>query len=240
MLGKRDGIFWAAAAIFVVALVLTALWGQQYLLLLAAAYLLRPTVHSLGFARKLIDERQMEIQYRASNVAFAALVLGNAALIVYLMRIDDHVWEMVGGVLMVGLAVRALAGLLLVGDPAVAGQRILYAIGLLAGLFAAMDAGFPGVFVAVLPGLVVAGLGFASRLYPRPVAALVGVVVVLFCVLMLPPALRQPGGPNWGTAVTFGLILVPLITAALCLWRGASTIDESEAATPTTAANPGR
>lgn len=228
MLGKRDGIFWTAATIFVVALALSAALGQQYMLLLMAAYLLRPTVHSLGFAPKLIDERQLQIQYRASNVAFAALVLGNSLLFVHLMRIDDHTWEMVGALLMIALAVRALAGLLLVGDLAAAGQRILYSVGLLAALFAAMDAGFPVIFVAVLPGLAVVGLGVASRRYPRPVAAAVGAVMTFFCVMMLPRALRQPGGANWGTAVTFGLILLPLIIAASCLWRGSSSTDERE------------
>lgn len=228
MLGKRDGIFWAATTICVVALALSAARGQQYLLLLAAAYLLRPTVHSLGFAPKLIDERQLQIQYRASNVAFAALVLGNSVLFVHLMRIDDHTWEMVGALLMIALAVRALAGLLLVGDLAAAGQRILYAVGLLAALFSAMDAGLPVVFVAVLPGIAIMGLGVASRRYPRVIAAAVGVVTVLFCAMMLPRALQQPSGPNWGTAVTFGLVLLPLIIAAFCLWRGASPTDERE------------
>jgi hypothetical protein len=77
---KRDSIFWAATAIFVLSLALVVVYGQQYLLLMACAYLLRPTLHSLGFARHLVDERQLQIQYRASNVGFAALVIGNALM----------------------------------------------------------------------------------------------------------------------------------------------------------------
>jgi len=224
---RRDPIFWAATAIFVLSLVLVVVFGQQYLLLMAGSYLLRPTLHSLGFAKTLVDERQMQIQYQASNVAFAALVLGNAAMILYLMGKDDHTWEMVGGVLAAGLTVRALSQLLLVGDLALTGKRILIAVGLLAGLFSAMDAGFPGVLLAVLPGLVLVGLGLAAPKAPRAVAGIIVGIAVLFCLLMLPRAIRQPGGPNWGTYLTFGIILVPLLTAAICLWRGASP-DEAE------------
>jgi len=224
---RRDPIFWAATAIFVLSLVLVVVFGQQYLLLMAGSYLLRPTLHSLGFAKKLVDERQMQIQYQASNVAFAALVVGNAAMILYLMGKEDHSWEMVGGVLAAGLTVRALSQLLLVGDLALAGRRILIAVGLLAGLFAAMDAGFPGVLFAVLPGLVLVGLGLAAPKAPRAVAGIIVGIAVLFCLLMLPRAIRQPGGPNWGTYLTFGIILAPLLTAAVCLWRGASP-DEAE------------
>ncbi len=228
MLAKRDGIFWAATAISGVALVLTAAWGQQFLLLLAASYLLRPTVHSLGFAPKLIDERQLQIQYRASNVAFVALVLGNVVLYGHLMHVDDHTWEMVGALLAISLAVRALTGLLLVGDPVVAGRRILYSVGVLAAVFAALDAGFPEVFLAVLPGLAIAGLGMVSHRHPRLAAVITGALPLIFCALILSMAFRRPGGPNWGTAVTLGLIVTPLIIAAICLWRGASPTEERE------------
>jgi hypothetical protein len=141
------------------------------------------------------------------------------------MAKGDHTWEMVGGVLAAGLAVRALSQLLLVGDLALTGKRILIAVGLLAGLFGAMDAGFPGILLAVLPGLLLVGLGLASQKAPRAVAGIIAVLVALFCLRMLPPAIRQPGGPNWGSALTFGIILVPLLTAARCLWRSASPDD---------------
>jgi hypothetical protein len=226
MLRKRDPIFWAATAIFVLSLMLNMAFGQQWLLLMVAAYLLRPTLHSLGFARKLVDERQLQIQYRASSVGFAALLIGNAVLILYLMGKNDHTWEMVGGVLMVSLAVRALAGLLLVGDPAVAGQRIVVAVGLLTALFGAMDGGFRGAFVAVLPGLALAGLGLASRKAPRVIAGILFVVTLLLGVQILLLAIRRHGGPNWGTWLTLGILGVPLISAAFCLWRGATADDD--------------
>ena len=234
MLDKRDQIFWTATGIFVLSLVLNIVAGQQYLLLMVAAYLLRPTLHSLGFAKKLVDERQMQIQYRASSVAFAALVIGNIVLILHLMRLGDHTWEMVVGLLTTGLAVRALAGLLLVGDPSVAGQRILVSVGLLVALFGAMDAGFPGALVAVLPGLALVALGLASPKWPRAIASILFAIAALLCLQILPRALRPPGGPNWGTALTLGLLIVPLVTAAFCLLRGAAVPDD-DASSPSSA-----
>jgi hypothetical protein len=234
MLDKRDQIFWTATGIFVLSLVLNIVAGQQYLLLMVAAYLLRPTLHSLGFVKKLVDERQMQIQYRASSVAFAALVIGNIVLILHLMRLGDDTWEMVVGVLTTGLAVRALAGLLLVGDPSVAGQRILVSVGLLVALFGAMDAGFPGALVAVLPGLALVALGLASPKWPRAIAGILFAVAALLCLQILPRALRPLGGPNWGTALTLGLLIVPLVTAAFCLLRGAAVPDD-DASSPSSA-----
>ena len=163
MLHRRDPIFWAATAIFVLSLALAKFVDDGFLMLLVASYLLRPALHSLGFARKLVDERQMQIQYQASNVAFTALVIGNIVVILYLMGKDDHTWEMVNAVLMVGLAVRAIAGLLLVGDPAVAGPRIVMAVGAFLCLFGVVEGGLPGGIVHGLPGLAVIGLG---RVYP--------------------------------------------------------------------------
>ena len=67
MLGKRDPIFWAATFIFVVALVLMVAVDESWILLMLASYLLRPTLHSVGLAPKLIDERQLAIQYRSTT-----------------------------------------------------------------------------------------------------------------------------------------------------------------------------
>ncbi len=224
MLGKRDAIFWAACVIFAAALGLGAARGQAWLLLAVGAYLLRPTLHSLGLARQLVDERQMEIHYRASNVGFAALVAGNIVVILALMARGDHAWEMAVAVLVVGLAARALTGLLLVGDPAVAGQRILVSVGLLVAIFAALDAGWPYVLVAVLPGLAVAGLGAIAPRFGRASATVCGVCAAAFGALILGTALARPGGANWGTAVALVLICLPLAAAAACFWRaGAGT-----------------
>jgi len=225
MLGTRDPIFWSASAIFAVALALGMIVDNGFFLLMIAAYLLRPTLHSLGFFRALIDERQMQIQCRAGNVAFVAMVLGNVALILSLMSQGNHLWESVLAVVLIGLAVRGLAGLLMVGDPALSGRRIIITVGLFFTLFGVVEGGVSGAMAHIVPGLVVIAVGFAARRAPRPVAVGVAVLSVGFAGVIAGPALRQRGGPNAGTALVLAVVVVPLVTAAVLLWRGAAAGD---------------
>lgn len=225
MLHRRDAIFWAATGIFVVSAVLAAAVDQGFLLLAVASYLLRPALHSLGFFMKLVDERQMQIQYQASNVAFTALVIGNIVVILHLMAKGDHTWEMVNAVLMIGLAVRAIAGLLMVGDPAVAGPRIVMAVGAFLCLFGVMEGGLPGGLVHGLPGLAVIGLGLAARKAPRTVASVLFVLSMALIVLVVGTAYRRQG-VNWGTGITVLLLGGPLLTAGFCILRGAAARDD--------------
>lgn len=222
MLGKRDPIFWAASVLFAVSLVLAVMFGQQWLLLMVAAYLLRPTLHSLGLARKLADERQLQIQYQASNVGFAMMVIGVIVVMLVLMQRGDHTWEMLVGVLMVGLAARALAGLVLVGDPLVGGVRIIVSIGLLLTVFGAVEGGIGGVMSHVVPGLAVVALGLAGRRWPQVVGYLVLVGTVTLLVMISGVALRRTSGAAWGTMLAMLLIGAPAITAGLSLLRGAA------------------
>lgn len=238
MLGKRDPIFWTASAIFTVALALGGMVHNGFFLLMVPAYLLRPTLHSLGFFLRLIDERQMQIQYRASNVAFTVMVLGNIALILSLMREDNHLWESVLAVVLVGLAVRALAGLLMVGDPAVGGTRILMTVGLFFVLFGVVEGGASGGIAHVLPGLVVIAVSVWARKQPRVVAIGVTVLAIAFTGVLVGPALRQRHAPTADTALVFCLIVVPLLTAAVLLWRGASSDTHSTEESPSTASAP--
>ena len=73
---KRDPIFWWASGIFILALVLFALTEiDTYLTLMVLAYLLRPTLASLGMAKKYVDERQMSLNYRSGNIAFFVMMI---------------------------------------------------------------------------------------------------------------------------------------------------------------------
>lgn len=222
MLGKRDTIFWAASAIFTVSLLLAAVYGQEWLLLMVVSYLLRPTLHSLGFARRLADERQLQIQYQASNVGFAAMVIGVVIVMLVLMRRGDHAWEMLVAVLMLGLAARALAGLLLVGDPLNGGVRIIVSIGLLLAAFGVAEGGIGGAMSHILPGLAVVALGVAGRRWPRAVGYVVLVLAAGLVITLAGPAMRRPAGNGWGFLVTMALICVPTITAGVCLLRAAA------------------
>lgn len=221
MLAKRDPIFWAATAIFALALILGATIDNSFLLLGVAAYLLRPTIHSMGFARTLIDERQLSIQYQASNVAFAALVLGNIVVILHLMAKGDHSWELINAVLLGAIAVRALAGLLLVGDPAVAGPRIAMAVGAFLALFGAMEGESSGIVAHIIPGAVLIALGYAGSKAPRAIAYLLLAIVAVALGALVFTALQSHTTFGWGSLWALTLINVPLIVAALCMLRGA-------------------
>ena len=225
MLGKRDPIFWAATFIFVVALVLMVAVDESWILLMLASYLLRPTLHSVGLAPKLIDERQLAIQYRASSLALAVIMLGNVIVTLVLMRRGDHTWEMVLAVLLAAITARALGGLLLVGDSVGAGKRILVSIGVLAALFEALDAGVPWGFVAVLPGAALAALGFYARRQPRIVASVVAVLIVALIAAYAVSMLRSDGRALWGRALAGLFLITALAAAAIALWRskGAGT-----------------
>ncbi len=222
MLGKRDGIFWVASAILVASLLLAALVGNAFLLLLVASYLLRPTLHSLGFFPKLTDERQLFIQYRASNVGFVAMIVGVIIVILLLMAKGDHTWEMLLAVLMAALALRALAGVLMVGDPLVAGVRILVATGLLLALFGIAEGGLSGAGAHVIPGLLVVGVGLAGKRWPRPVAILVLVLSACVVIAMTRSILAGGHGRGWGEVEALLFLTMPPIVAAVCLLRASA------------------
>jgi hypothetical protein len=238
MLRKRDPIFWAATGIFVLALVLAKLVDDGFLLLMVGAYLLRPTLHSLGFAKKLVDERQLQIQYRASNVGFAAMVIGNIVVVFYLMGQQDHAWELVNAVLLIGLAVRALTGLLMVGDLSAAGPRILFAVGLFLCLFGIIEGGGLSLdsLAHGIPGLVVIGIGFAARRWPKAIAGILLVFVAFIAAWLVNRALRGSGPVGWGEVVTLLLIATPLVVAAACLLRARPDTDHGTPARAATVA----
>jgi hypothetical protein len=216
----RDPIFWTASGLFVLALVLAAVAGEAWLLLMAGAYLLRPTLYSAGLFRRLVDERQMLIQARASSAGFAAMVLGTVVVILVLMRRDDHTWEMLVAVLMVALAARALASLLLTGDVAAIGPRILISVGAFLALFGVLEGvESPGSFVAhIVPGLAIAGLGFLATRAPRLVGWLVlAAAVAALAGIVSSATSDRPGA--WGTAVALALMGVPAAIAAIALLR---------------------
>ena len=73
---KKDPIFWCASGIFVLALLLFAVTNQQlWLFMMIISYMLRPTLASLGVAKRYVDERQMSIYYRSGNIGFAVMII---------------------------------------------------------------------------------------------------------------------------------------------------------------------
>jgi hypothetical protein len=139
---KKDHVFWTATAIFLLSLALAGITRNQlWLFLMVASYLLRPTLASFGIARRSTDERQMSIQYRSGNIAFAVMMATSIGLAIWLNAHDDKSWEMFNIVIMLGLATKALFNVLLQKNYREVGSRIIIAAGLLALLFVTAENG---------------------------------------------------------------------------------------------------
>jgi hypothetical protein len=210
---RRDSIFWMATGIFVLAILLAAITRDQlWLFLMVGSYLLRPTLASLGLARRSTDERQMSIQYRSGNIAFAVMIVASIVLAVMQELKGDKSWEMFNIVIILGLATKALFNVLLVKNYREVGSRIIMAVGMLVLLFVAVENGFTlGGLIESAPWILIVGIGWISRKFPRTIAALVFVVsaALLFIILSKGFTVAQ--------LATATLVCIPLITAGVCL-----------------------
>jgi hypothetical protein len=211
---KKDWIFWCATGIFVVSCVLAAATrNDQWLFLMVVSYLLRPTIASLGLAHRLVDERQMSIQYRSGNIAFAFMLATAIVMAIMQQMKGDHSWELFNIVIIVGLAAKALFNVLLVKDYREAGSRIIMAIGLLAMLFVAAENGLTlaGLMEAA-PWLVIVGIGLLSRKFPKTIGAIIFAVTALLLVFILGK------GFTVGQIATAAVVCVPMGLAGACLF----------------------
>lgn len=214
---KKDPIFWAAAAIFIAALLIAMVsQNQLWFSLMIGSYLLRPTLASLGIGRRLVDERQISLQYRSGNIAFAVMIITSIILAAKLSAEDNHDWEMFALVIALGLATKALMNVFLAKNYRQGATKIIITVGLLITLFVAMETaseGFnPGMLMHFLPGLAIVAIGWISKFYPRAVAILVFIatIALLFGILSK--------GFTWGQIGTAVIIAIPLLTAGVCLY----------------------
>jgi len=208
---KRDRIFYSACGIFLVGIILAILDYEVGLLFLVGAYLLRPTLHAFDLADKYADERQVVIHSRSGNVAFIAVML--AAVGFSLLRVSRGEYaEELYSIIFIGIAARAMVGLLMTGDLRKAGPIIIIAIGLLISLFALFSSGFttPGFLVTGL-GLVFAATGLLGRKYPRSVAMVMAVIAV---VLIFYFDLYQIKQVNMAMLI----VVLAMLTAAVCFY----------------------
>jgi hypothetical protein len=142
------------------------------------------------------------------------------------MSKNDHTWELINAVLLAGLAIRAVAGLLMVGDLAVAGQRMLVATGLLLCLFGLLEGGLSLESMQhTIPGLVIAGLGVAARARPRAVSTMVLTLIAGLVALLATQLWGRDGVPTLGAVFALSLIFSPMALAAICLWRSSRASD---------------
>lgn len=184
---KKDPIFWGATGIFIAALVLAALTqNDQWLFLMVASYLLRPTLASLGLTKGRIDERQMSIQYRSGNIAFTVMLVASIVLAITQRMKGDHSWELFNIVIILGLVSKALFNVLLVKNYPEAGARIIMTAGLLVVLFVAAENGPTlGGLIESAPWLAIVAVGWIARKYPKPVGALIFAVTAALLFFML-------------------------------------------------------
>jgi hypothetical protein len=212
---KKDPVFWWATGIFVLALALFAVTQNQFwLALMIGSYLLRPTLASLGIAKRYVDERQLNIHYRSGNIGFAVILIVCVIFAVKLGAENNHDFELFAAAIIIGLAAKALFNVILTKNIRETASKILIGVGLLVALFASLDAGsFTGIIISVLPGLVIAGLGLFASKYPR----VIGVVTIVLAVAAMIFLLTYKKG--WGQVVTAAVIGIPLLLAGTGLYR---------------------
>jgi len=220
---KRDPIFWWATGIFVLALLLMAVTRNQFwLVLMIGSYLLRSTLASLGFARRYVDERQMSIHYRSSNIAFVVMIITCVILAIKLNADGNPEWEMFNVAIIVGLATKALFNVLLVTNLRAAATKVIIATGLLLTLFVSMesvDEGFSlGTFLRVGSMLAIAGVGLLSKKFPRIAGGMMFAITAVLAFVILKKGLTI------AQVATTLIVAVPLATAAAFLF----TRDKSE------------
>ncbi|HOP06334.1 MAG TPA: hypothetical protein PLF13_03490 [candidate division Zixibacteria bacterium] len=206
---KRDPIFYSALGIFALGLIAAAFQQNWAIVLLVGAYLLRPALNVLNLAGKYEDERQNQIHSRSGNIGFLVLIIGIVALIVVRTSRGEPGDELYG-LLFVGLAARALSGLLMVGEPRTAGTVILISIGLLYLLFNAAEGLTLESLMNSTPGWAILILGLLSRKFPRPIALIV-IALSLFLFYFF-------GLYKSEQIVVTLLLFVPLVVSAGCLW----------------------
>jgi hypothetical protein len=217
-MSKKDPIFWGAASIFVLAIALFAVTQNQlWLALLVGSYLLRPTLASLGIAKKLVDERQMSIQYRSGNIGFAVMIVACIVLAVNQSIKNDPSWEMFTIILALGLAAKALVNVVLVGSYRDSGSKIIMAAGALIALFASFELGNGfsiGVLAGVAPGLAIVGIGWLARKFPRSIGGTIFAITAVLLYVILAK------GFTTGQITSALVVAVPLVTAGFCLIVG--------------------
>jgi hypothetical protein len=215
---KRDPIFWGASCIFAVAIVLFAVTQNQlWLFLLAGSYLLRPTLASLSVGRRYVDERQMSIQYRSGNIAFAVVIITCIVLSVTQSAKNDPGWELFNIVVMLGLAARAFSNVILVGNYRASASKMIVAVGLLMTLFSSLEMGNGfsfGALAEMVPGLAIAGIGLLAKKFPRPIGFVVFAVTASLVYVILQK------GFTAGQITTALLVSVPLAAAGVGLFFG--------------------
>lgn len=216
---RRDRIFYIACGLTVVGIVLAIFDLAIAILFLVGAYLLRPTLHALGVANKYADERQIQIFSRSGNIGFL-VVMYFAAIMSVIRMANGQPPDDFHMIIVLGLATKAIIGLLMFGDLRKAGVIILISYGVIMGVFAGMQ-GVDEIRAGETPWETFAGLGLIivftilgilARKYPRPVA-----VILMLASVVVIVKLRIWEFTDHNVGELIGIIL-PLALITACLW----------------------
>lgn len=218
---KRDPIFYTACGLFAAGIGL-ALAGQPIaLLLVVAAYLLRPTLHAFELAPRFDDERQVQIHSRSGNVGFVAVMLAVVGFSIVRLARGEQPDEMYL-LLIIGLVARAVTNLVMRGDLRKAASIIVIVLGLILATFILLSEGL-SLHSAI--GLVVSGsiiaLGLLARKYPRIVGLILTVAAFGKIVWFHLYRFNSNSVPIW-------LLVGCMLVAAICLLSERTEESESD------------
>lgn len=218
---KRDKIFYAASGLSAVGILLAVMGSDFSLVLFVAAYLLRPVMMEFGSGVRFADEREQTIHAKSGDVAFVVVIL--AAIGYSMLRIahgqrPEELYEIIA----IGLAARALTGLIMTGEYRKAGMLIIFAVGLFVGLFIVMEAGLsPVSLFGVGVALGMFGIAQIAKKFPRVIAALLALIVISAVFVLGLYQFRLIQSAIWLFLVT------PLTMASACLFLGSGNDTDS-------------
>ena len=219
MFKKKDPIFWWTWSIFTLTLVLFTLTGMDiFLVLIVIAFLLRPTLASVGMIKKYTDERELSINFRSGNLAFFVMMVACVFMAAKLRAEDDHAYEMFYMIIILGMTAKALFYVLMTKNFRETGPKIIITVGLMVAVFSGMGSIQHGLFsmnvlMNSLPGIIIIGIGALSKYYPK-VAAIIMLVISISLVTFI-----LMKGITWGQIGTALIIGVPLFSASFGLWK---------------------
>jgi hypothetical protein len=216
---KYDRIFAIACGLTGAGILLAILGHEVGILLFVAAALLRPALHEFGLAKQYADERQLVIHSRSGNIGFIVMVLvavGMALWRVSRGQSPGELYELIA----LGLAARAITGLVMGGEYRKAGATVIGAVGVFLGIFIGIETWLSwGVLVALAVVLVFVGFARMAFKWPRTFAVILSILVLGAILGFRLYEFRATDTTHWLLFVT------PLSCAAACLFLGGGSED---------------
>jgi hypothetical protein len=214
---KWDRISWFATTIFVAGCVLAAVTGKDgFLLMIAASFLLRPTINALGFAAKYSDERQTLIQYRSGNLALTIL---SVAIIIFIIKnsLEGKPADDLNILLAIGLVARPVTALLLNGSYRQTALRVGVTISAAWLLFVVFENGLSvQTLLEGSPGILILAVTLLGLKKPRISSV---ILIIMSVALFYMVAFRAAPGFTFYQVIVALMITVPLATEAIAFYR---------------------